>query len=150
MEPPPSLSLISANFLPTSSNASSHVDGVSLPFLRISGCLIRSSLLAKSKAYRPLMHKKSPFVPLLSRLSPRTISMPVSERRTPRVVLQPSPQCVQTVPTCFISHGRVLYRYAPEVRAPTGQMSMHMPHSSHSRWSSLLGAMMDETPRFCT
>src|ERR1035438_7465398 len=32
------------------------------------------------------MQRKSLLIPLLSRLSPRTISMPVSERRTPRVV----------------------------------------------------------------
>src|SRR5207248_9123355 len=96
------------------------------------------------------MQRTSPLIPLLSRLSPRTISMPVSARRTPKVVLQPSAQCVHVVPTCFISQGRVLYLYAPEVSAPTGQMSMHMPHSSHSRWSCLLGAMTDPTLRFCT
>src|SRR5438270_13038430 len=96
------------------------------------------------------MHRKSPLMPLLSRLSPRTISIPVSARRTPKVVLQPSAQCVHVVPTCFISQGRVLYLYAPEVSAPTGQMSMHMPHSSHSRSSSLLGAIIELTPRFCT
>src|SRR5882757_7844357 len=96
------------------------------------------------------MQRKSPLIPLLSRLSPRTISIPVSERRTPSVVLHPSAQWVQVVPTCVISQGRVLYRYAPEVSAPTGQMSIHIPHSSHSRWSSLLGAMIELTPRFCT
>ena len=41
-------------------------------------------------------------------LNPRTISMPLSERRTPSVVLHPSAQWVQVVPTCFISQGRVL------------------------------------------
>src|SRR6185312_10958303 len=96
------------------------------------------------------MQRKSPFMPLLSRLSPRTISMPVSERRTPNVVLHPSAQCVHVVPTCFISHGRVLYRYAPEVSAPTGHMSMHMPHSSHSRWSCWLGTIVETAPRLST
>src|SRR6266550_7174866 len=96
------------------------------------------------------MHRKSPLMPLLSRLSPRTISIPVSARRTPKVVLQPSAQCVHVVPTCFISQGRVLYLYAPEVSAPTGQISMHMPHSSHSRWSFLLGTIVELTARLST
>ena len=47
-------------------------------------------------------------MPDLSRLSPRTISLPSEVERTPRVVLQPSPQWVQMVATWFISHGRVL------------------------------------------
>ena len=47
-------------------------------------------------------------MPLLSRFEPRTISMPVSQGRTPSVVVHPSPQCAQTVATCFISQGRVL------------------------------------------
>ncbi len=59
---------------------------------------MRSSWFAKSNAYRPLLHRKSPFMPLLSRLSPRTISAPSVVERTPRVVLHPSPQCVHTVP----------------------------------------------------
>ena len=47
-------------------------------------------------------------MPLLSRLSPRIISEPAVVARTPSVVLHPSPQCVQTVATWFISHGLVL------------------------------------------
>ena len=47
-------------------------------------------------------------MPLLSRLSARTISEPSFACRTPSVTLHPSPQCVQTVETWFISHGRVL------------------------------------------
>ena len=47
-------------------------------------------------------------MPDLSRLSPRTISAPSEVERTPRVVLQPSPQWVQMVATWFISQGRVL------------------------------------------
>ena len=43
-------------------------------------------------------------MPERSRLLPRMIS----SLRTPSVVLQPSTQCVQMVPTCCISHGRVL------------------------------------------
>ncbi len=67
----------------------------------------RAGLTAISFAFQKTQ-RKSPLIPLLSRLSPRTISIPVSQRRTPSVVLQPSPQCVQIVPTWFISHGRVL------------------------------------------
>src|SRR5208283_3714841 len=97
-------------------------------------------------------------MPDLSRLSPRTICDPSDVERTPSVVLHPSPQCVQTVATWFISHGRVLYRYVPLVSAPTGQMSMHMPHCSQSRCGRLsgvscagtLGTMMDDEPRFST
>ena len=81
--PPPSISRASRNRIPISSNASSQVAGVSFPFLRTSGCVRRSACCAKSKAKRPLTHRKSPLIPVLSRLSPRTISMPVSKRRTP-------------------------------------------------------------------
>ena len=45
-------------------------------------------------------------MPERSRLLPRIIS----SLRTPSVVLQPFEQCVQMVPTCSISQGRVLYR----------------------------------------
>jgi hypothetical protein len=43
MADPPSISRASLNFFPTKSNASSQVDGVSLPFLRMSGWVRRSS-----------------------------------------------------------------------------------------------------------
>src|SRR5579862_3550077 len=92
------------------------------------------------------MHRNSPLMPERSRLLPRMMR----SLRVPSVVLQPSAQCVQIVPTCVISHGRVLYRYAPLVSAPTGQISIHAPHSSHSRWSPLLGAISDTTPRLIT
>ena len=38
----------------------------------------------------------------------------------------------------------------PLVSAPTGQMSMQAPHSSHSRWSPWLGAISETTPRLIT
>src|SRR5664279_3594840 len=87
------------------------------------------------------MQRKSPLIPPLSRFVPRMMVILPSTGRVPSVVVHPSPQCVQIVETCFISHGRVLYRYGPEVSAPTGQISMHIPHSSHSRRSSLLGTI---------
>src|SRR5258708_34822342 len=82
---------------------------------------MRVSLFAKSKAYRPLLQRKSPLMPDLSRLSPRTISEPSEVERTPSVVLQPSPQWVQMVPTGFISQGRGLFPQEPLVIAPTGE-----------------------------
>src|ERR1035437_9291594 len=88
------------------------------------------------------MQRKSPLMPPLSRFVPRMMVILPSTGRVPSVVVNPSPQCVQIVEVCFISHGRVLYRYGPEVSAPTGQISMHIPHSSsHSRYSSSLGTI---------
>ena len=49
------------------------------------------------------MQRNSPLIPERSRLLPRMMW----SFRTPRVVLQPFEQCVQMVPTWFISHGRV-------------------------------------------
>ncbi len=76
--------------------------------LRTRGCVRRSGLSTKSKPKRPLAQRKSPLMPLLSRLSARTISEPSLAWRTPSVTLQPSEQWVQTVETWFISQGRVL------------------------------------------
>src|SRR5579884_1659951 len=92
------------------------------------------------------MHRNSPLIPEWSRLLPRMMC----PFRTPSVVLHPSPQCVQMVPTCCISHGRVLYRYGPLVSAPTGHMSMHMPHSSHLRKPNSLGIISEIDPRLLT
>ena len=81
-------------------SACSQVAGSSLPAeLRTSGCVRRSGLSTKSKPKRPLAQRKSLLMPLLSRLSARTISEPSLVWRTPRVTLQPSAQCVQTVET---------------------------------------------------
>src|SRR5205807_10272174 len=101
------------------SAASSQETGYSLSPLRTNGCRMRSTCLVKSKPNRPFTHRKSPLIPLRSRLFERRISW----LRTLSVVLQPFEQCVHTVGTYAISHGRVLYRYVPLVSAPTGQIS---------------------------
>src|SRR6202521_4537140 len=104
---------------------------------------MRSACFVKSNPNRPFTHRKSLLIPLRSRLFERRISW----LRTLKVVLQPFEQCVHTVETYAISHGRVLYRYVPLVSAPTGQISMHIPHSSHSRWSPKFGAISETAPR---
>src|SRR6059058_2308795 len=76
---------------------------------------MRSACFVKSNPNRPLTHRKSPLIPLRSRLFERRISW----LRTLSVVLQPFEQCVHTVGTYAISHGRVLYRYVPLVGALT-------------------------------
>ena len=72
--------------------------------LRQALCVIReiervSALDAKKIAIDPT---------LIAVIAAHNLHAPVSDRRTPSVVLHPSPQWVQTVPTWFISHGRVL------------------------------------------
>ena len=47
--------------------------------------------------------------------------------------LQPVAQLVQTLRVSFKNHTRIWKRKSFDVSAPTGQISMHCPHSSHSR-----------------
>src|SRR3981189_2920287 len=132
MKPMASLPLASwtvFSFAAAACAASSHDTGNRLSPLRTIGWRMRSACLVKSNPNRPFTHRKSLLIPLRSRLFERRISW----LRTLSVVLQPFEQCVHTVETYAISHGRVLYRYVPLVSAPTGQISMHIPHSSHSR-----------------
>src|SRR5258708_36054942 len=129
IESAPEAFLISASRRETSAIASSQLEGTSLPSRRTSGSFRRSGCLVKSKPKRPFTHRRSWLKPERSRLLARKISL----LRTLSVVLQPFEQCVHTVETYFISQGRVLYRYVPLVSAPTGQISMHIPHSSHSK-----------------
>ena len=55
---PPSWSRTSRKRLPISSNASSHVAGVSLPSLRISGCVRRSAMMREVKGVASLHAEK--------------------------------------------------------------------------------------------
>src|SRR5882757_1018711 len=146
IESAPEALRISASRRETSASASSQLDGTSFPSRRTSGSFRRSGCLVKSNPKRPFTHRKSLLKPERSRLLARRISL----LRTLSVVLHPFEQCVHTVETYVISQGRVLYRYVPLVRAPTGQISMHMPHSSQSRWSSPLGIITDCEPRWPT
>jgi len=100
----PPASYTDFNFVAAACAASSHDTGKSLSPLRISGWRMRSACLVKSNPNRPFTHKKSLLIPLKSRLFERKISW----LRTLNVVLQPFEQCVHTVETYCISHGRVL------------------------------------------
>jgi hypothetical protein len=75
MAEPPRLSRTSLSLAGDQLAAASQVAGSSLPWaLRMSGLVRRSALSTKSKPKRPLAQRKSPLMPLLSRLSARTIS----------------------------------------------------------------------------
>src|ERR1700685_1985438 len=104
MESAPEALCISASRREASATASSQLEGSSLPLRRTSGNFRRSGCLVKSNPKRPLTHRKSLLNPDRSRLLARRISL----LRTLRVVLQPFEQCVHTVETYVISHGRVL------------------------------------------
>src|SRR5260370_32739567 len=100
----PPASSAAFNLVAAVSAASSHETGYSLSPLRTSGWRILSGCLVKSNPNRPFTQRKSLLIPLMSRLLERRISW----LRTLSVVLQPFEQCVHTVETYAISHGRVL------------------------------------------
>src|SRR5580693_1986558 len=104
IESGPEVLCASARRRETSARASSQLDGTSFPFCRTRGSFRRSGCFVKSNPKRPLTHRKSLLNPERSRLLARRISL----LRTLSVVLQPFEQCVHTVETYAISHGRVL------------------------------------------
>ncbi|HEV2660413.1 MAG TPA: hypothetical protein VGU68_07400 [Ktedonobacteraceae bacterium] len=53
--------------------------------------------------------------------------------RTSTRALQPTLQLLQTLGTCFNSHGRDLKRYLLDVSAPTGQISTVLPEKTESK-----------------
>ena len=82
--------------------------------VRIAGQILKSYDLLRRKLRPNALNHQMTLTQQLSRSFPKRvidyIEKEIITDSAPKVVLQPSAQCVQVVPTWFISHGRVLYR----------------------------------------